>query len=119
MNIAYSVRRAFPGPGGIATHMRVVATTMTQRGHHVRVFASRIDDRAFTRLNTNLTAQAFTSQTIDGVEVRPVPMGPVSMLASAPLGLMTVRGLRRAGYHVLRKATSRGYVASVGSALAT
>lgn len=118
MNIAYAARRSFPGPGGIATHMRVVSTTLARRGHHVRVWASRIDDMEFTRLNTSLGAQAFSPQWVDGVEVRPVPMKVGALLASTPMALTTVKGLRRFAYQPLRRATAPGYVRSVGARLA-
>ena len=94
MDVAYTVRRSFPGPGGIATHMRVVATTLVSRGHRVRVWAARVDEREFTRLNTSVGAQVFAPLHVDGVEVRSIPMGMRAMLASTPMALMTVKGLR-------------------------
>jgi glycosyltransferase involved in cell wall biosynthesis len=117
MDIACVVRRSFPGPGGIATALRVTARDLALR-HHVRVWAARIDDAPITRLNATLGAQTFTPFWVDQVEVRPVPMKVGALAASTPMALMQVPGLRRFGYGLLRKATAPGYVRSVGTSLA-
>lgn len=117
MELAYVVRRSFPGPGGIATHMRVIAKELSAR-HHVRVWASRIDDAPFDRLNTTLGLQSFHPCWVDGIEIRPVPMGLGALAASTPMALMTVPGLRRFGFKALRHATAPGFVRSVGARLA-
>jgi glycosyltransferase involved in cell wall biosynthesis len=117
MDIAYVVRRSFPGPGGIATAMRVTARTLA-RAHHLRVWAARIDDEPITRLNATLAAQVFTPFWMDDIEVRPIPMGLAAMLATTPMALMTVPGIRRWGYQALRKATAPPYVRAVGARLA-
>ncbi len=117
MDLAYVVRRSFPGPGGIATAMRVVARELA-RQHRVRVWASRIDDVPLTRLNATVGAQVFQPFWVDGVEVRPVPMRASTLVRSTPMTLMTVPGLRRVGYGVLRKLTAPGYVKAVAHQLA-
>jgi len=119
MDIAYVVRRSFPGPGGIATAMRVVARQLHDRSHHVRVWAARTDAAPLTRLNTTLGAQTFSPLWYDDIEVRPIPMGAGTLAAAAPMALMTVPGLRRFGYQMLRKATAPGYVNTVAGRLAT
>lgn len=118
MDLAYVVRRSFPGPGGIATAMRVVATQLVHQHHHVRVWASRIDDRPFSRLNTTLGSQSFAPFWSDGVEVRPIPMGPVAMTASTPMALLNVPGFRGKGFKATRRATAPAYVRAVGARLA-
>jgi len=117
MDIAYSVRRSFPGPGGIATAMRVVARELA-REHRVRVWAARIDAVPLTRLNAALGAQVFPPFWEHGVEVRPIPMGIGALAASTPMALMRVPVLRGMGYQVLRKATAPGYVNSVSTKIA-
>lgn len=113
MDIAYTVRRSFPGPGGIATALRVTARELARR-HRVRVWAARIDAQPLTRINTALGAQVFAPFWESGVEVRPVPMGIGGLVASTPMALMRVPILRGPGYQFLRKATTPGYVNSVG-----
>ena len=117
MDIAYVVRRSFPGPGGIATMMRVVARELASR-HHLRVWAARVDDAPFTRLNTTIGAQRFKPLWAEGVEIRPIPMGMLASAAAAPLSLMTVPGLRGPGFKPLRRVTAPAYVRSVDAGLA-
>ncbi len=117
MNIAYTVRRSFPGPGGIATALRVTATTLAQR-HHVRVWAARIDAEPITRLNATVRPQAFPPFWSDGVEVRPVPMDLVARALASPMSLLEVPGLRGPGYQPLRHLTAPGYVRAVAPRLA-
>ena len=118
MDIACVVRRSFPGPGGIATAMRVVARELVAKHHRVRVWASRIDDRPFTRLNTTLGAQAFSPFWSEGVEVRPIPMSAIAATASAPMAMLEVPGFRGKGFSVTRRATAPGYVRAVAGRLA-
>ncbi|MFA5891169.1 MAG: glycosyltransferase family 4 protein [Actinomycetota bacterium] len=117
MDIACVVRRSFPGPGGIATALRVVARELARR-HHVRVWAARVDAAPLTRLNATLGAQSFAPMWIDHVEVRPVPMGISGIAAAVPMSLMAVPGLRRVGYGALRRATAPAYVHAVAARLA-
>lgn len=115
MDIAYTVRRSFPGPGGIATAMRSVARELATR-HRVRVWAARVDDEPLTRLNASSRPQRFRPFWSDGVEIRPIPMG-VARLTTSPMGLLTVPGARRVGYKVLRSATAPLYAGAVGARL--
>lgn len=117
MDIACTVRRSFPGPGGIAMMLRSVTRELAAH-HHVRVWAARIDDAPISRLNATLGAQPFSPQWFDGVEVRPVPMSIGALAATTPMALMTVPGLRSKGYNVLRRATAPGFVRTVGARLA-
>lgn len=117
MDIANVVRRGFPGPGGIATMLRVVTTTLA-RGHHVRVWAARVDDAPITRLNATLSAQPFAPFWTDGVEVRPIPRDPLARAAAAPMALLTVPGFRGKGYQAVRHATAPGYVRAVARGFA-
>jgi glycosyltransferase involved in cell wall biosynthesis len=116
MNFAYTVRRSFPGPGGIATAMRVTAS-MLSRDHHVRVWAARIDAEPISRLNATVTPQRFQPFWADGVEVRPVPMDIVARAASAPMALLAVPGIRGPGYQPLRHVTAPAYVRTVAPRL--
>ena len=117
MDIAYVVRRSFPGPGGIATALRVTARELA-RHHRVRVWGARIDAAALTRINTALGAQVFAPFWESGIEVRPIPMGIGGLAAATPMALMRVPVLRGPGYQFLRKSTAPGYVNSVGRRLA-
>jgi glycosyltransferase involved in cell wall biosynthesis len=117
MEIACVVRRSFPGPGGIASALRVTTRELARR-HDVRVWAARIDAEPLTRLNATLGAQVFPPMWSDGVEVRPIPMGIGGLAAATPMALMRVPGLRSFGYEFLRKATAPGYVRLVGARLA-
>jgi glycosyltransferase involved in cell wall biosynthesis len=117
MDIVYTVRRSFPGPGGIATAMRVTATELG-REHHVRVFAARIDDAPVTRLNASLAPQRFHPFWSEHVEVRPIPMPAGALARAAPLALMTVPGVRRFGYQLVRRMTAPAFARAVGTALA-
>ena len=116
MDIACVVRRSFPGPGGIATALRVVGRELARR-HHVRVWAARVDAAPLTRLNATLGAQSFAPMWIDHVEVRPVPMGISGIAAAVPMSLMSVPGIRRFGYGALRRATAPAYVHAVAARL--
>ena len=118
MDIVYTTRRSFPGPGGIATAMRSTAAVLA-RSHHLRVFAARVDDAPLDRLNTTVTAGSFDPFWMDHVEIRPMPMGVSQFVRAAPMSLMTVPGLRRYGYGFLRRSTASGYVRSVGARLAS
>ena len=116
MDIAFVVRRSFPGPGGIATAMRVVGRELA-REHQVRVWAARIDDQPLTRLNATLGAQVFQPFWVDQVEVRPIPMRAGTLARSAPMSLLSAPGLRRVGYKALRRLTAPGYVKAVAKQL--
>ncbi|MFN2614343.1 MAG: glycosyltransferase family 4 protein [Actinomycetota bacterium] len=116
MNIAYTVRRSFPGPGGIATALRVTAAELAKH-HRVRVWAARIDDEPISRLNATLQPQSFSPFWLDNVEVRPVPMDVLSRAASSPMALLEVPGLRGFGYQPLRRLTSPAYVRTIAPRL--
>lgn len=117
MELAWVVRRSFPGPGGIATAMRVTAEQLAPR-HHLRVWAARVDDAPFTRLNTTLGAQRFKPLWASGVEILPMPVGPLTAAATTPVALLAVPGFRGPGFAATRRATAPVYVRAVGARLA-
>lgn len=115
VRLAWTVRRSFPGPGGISSMMRVVAS---QLKHDTVVWAARIDEQPLTRMNTTLGAQRFSVRWEDGVEIRPLPHDAFSLAAGVGLGALSLPGARRFANMPLRaltappftRALSRGFI---------
>ncbi|HEX9696757.1 MAG TPA: glycosyltransferase family 4 protein [Actinomycetota bacterium] len=105
LNLAYVSRSAPPRAGGIEAHMRRVAAGLVAGGHRIRVFAARIDDEPFTRLNTTLAAQRFEPFLDGEIEVWPIPSGRRARAAMLPSAVVALPGADRIGYDRIRRAT--------------
>jgi phosphatidyl-myo-inositol dimannoside synthase len=115
MDLAFVSRSAWPRAGGIEAHLRRAAHGLSGKGHRVRIWASRIDEKPFTRTNTTLGAQHFNAFFDGSVETAPLPVDTFARLGMLPAGLGSVPGMDRvAGYHAVREAT----LPSIVSALA-
>lgn len=118
LDLALVSRSAWPRAGGIEAHLRRVAQGLAARGHRVRVWASRIDEKPFTRTNTTLGAQRFKAFFDGDVETAPLPLDPFSRLGMLPAGLGSLPGIDRvAGYHAVREATLPSIVSSLAPRL--
>lgn len=105
LNVACVSRSAYPRSGGIEAHLRRVARGLAARGHRMRVFAARIDDAPFTRLNTTLAAQRFEPFADGEVEVYPVPSSRRARATMLPSAVARLPGADRIGYDRIRRAT--------------
>lgn len=85
--------------------MRRVARGLASRGHRMRVFAARIDDAPFTRLNTTLGAQRFEPFADGDVEVYPVPSSRRARATMLPSAVARLPGADRIGYDRIRRAS--------------
>lgn len=113
LRLAWVSRSAFPRSGGIETHLKRVSEGLAGRGHRIRVFAARIDDEPFTRLNTTLGAQDFEPFIESGVETEPIPIGRVHRAAMLPTAIAAVPGADRLGYDRIRRAGVPFVVAAI------
>lgn len=95
-------RSAVPRSGGIEAHLDRVSRGLVAKGHAVRTYAARIDDKPFTRMNTTLTAQAFHGFTAGGVETLPLPLTALRRAWMLPAAASALPGADRLGYHRLR-----------------
>lgn len=117
-DLAFVSRSAWPRAGGIEAHLRRVAHGLADEGHRVRIWASRIDEKPFTRTNTTLGAQHFNAFFDGAVETAPLPVDAFARLGMLPAGLGSVPGMDRvAGYHAVREATLPSIVASLAPRL--
>jgi glycosyltransferase involved in cell wall biosynthesis len=103
MRIAWTTRRSFPGPGGIASMMRVVAAALKE---DITIWAARVDDQPVTRMNTTLGAQRFSTRWEQGTEIRPLPHDAFSLAAGVGLGALSIPGARRFANMPLRQLTA-------------
>ncbi|MHB8510926.1 MAG: glycosyltransferase family 4 protein [Actinomycetota bacterium] len=92
MKLIYVSRSALPRFGGIEAHLDRVATGLARRDHSVRIFASRIDNLPFTRLNTTLAAQRFEPIRRDGVETLPLPLSNLGRMRMLPASIGSLKG---------------------------
>lgn len=83
--------------------MQRVADGLARNGSAVRIYASRIDDQPFTRLNTTLKAQRFEPFFRDGVETRPMPLSTMRRAMMWPSAIGAIPGADRViGYDRVR-----------------
>lgn len=107
-------RSAVPRSGGIEAHLDRVARGLASGGHHVRIWAARIDDDPFTRLNTTLASQRFQSILNQGVQTSALPLPALRRALMAPSALSAIPGADRLGYDRLREASLPLIVAALG-----
>ncbi|MCA1832385.1 MAG: glycosyltransferase family 4 protein [Actinomycetota bacterium] len=106
MKIVFVTRGAAPRTGGIQAHLDRLAGRLAASGNDVTVFASRIDDQPFNRLNTLPAAQRFDEFEQDGVTTKPLPLNFATRARMSALVLSRVPAADRLfGYHRLRKMT--------------
>jgi glycosyltransferase involved in cell wall biosynthesis len=104
MKVAFITRGASPRTGGIQSHLDRIAKTLARNGHSITVFASRIDDVPFNRVNTLPFAQHFEPFTIEGVTTKPIPLTLPTRARLSALLLQAVPGADRVvGYHKMRE----------------
>lgn len=119
LDVACVSRSAQPRSGGIEAHMQRTAEGLVERGHRMRVFAARIDDRPFTRTNTTIGAQSFGPFVRGGVQTHPVPAGLGRRLRMLPAALGAIPGADRLGYDRVRELTLSSVVAGLAPGFAS
>lgn len=104
MNVVFVTRGALPRAGGIQAHQQTIAHALQQRGHALTIYAARVDDRPYDRLNTILGAQRFDAFATQGVRTMPFPIKRRAALL--PTAASALPGIDRVvGYHRTRALT--------------